>query len=66
MTKRCRHEFETKDGYPDDVICQKCGTIWYIPDYRKWTAHQLMHQAPPFIRRMVINGQAKEKEAENK
>ena len=23
MSKRCRHELETKDGYPDDIICQK-------------------------------------------
>ena len=27
MTKQCRHEFETKDGYPEDIICQKCQTI---------------------------------------
>lgn len=42
MTKRCRHELETKSGYPNDRICQKCGTIWRLTDYKDWAPTQLM------------------------
>jgi hypothetical protein len=42
MTRRCRHEFEKKPDYPEDTICQKCQTIWRIPDYLNWTPKQLM------------------------
>lgn len=48
---------ETKPGYPDDIICQKCGTIWTISEYMKWSAKDLQHCAPPFIRRAVLNRQ---------
>lgn len=58
MTKRCRHELETKDGYPDDIICQKCQTIWTISDYMDWTAKDLQHHAPLFVRREVLKRQA--------
>ena len=58
MTKRCRHELETKDGYPDDIICQKCQTIWTITDYMDWSAKDLMHRAPLFIRKAVLQRQA--------
>ena len=53
MTKRCRHEFETKDGYPDDMLCQKCQTIWTITDYVDWTAKQIM-TLPLVVRREVL------------
>ena len=57
MTKRCKHEFETKDGYPSDILCQKCQTIWTITDYVKWTARQLM-TLPSEIRFAVLTKQA--------
>jgi len=56
MTKRCRHEYETKNGYPDDIICQKCQTIWTITDYMSWTAKQLL-TLPPHIRQEVLKRQ---------
>ena len=57
MTKRCKHEFETKDGYPDDILCQKCQTIWAISDYMDWTARQAM-TLPLVVRRAVLKRQA--------
>ena len=57
MTKRCRHEFVTKADYPEDRICQKCETIWRIPDYVDWTAKQLM-TLPKEIRFEVLTIQA--------
>ena len=60
MSKRCHHEPETKDGYPDDIICLKCQTIWHISDYLAWTAIQLQHNAPLFVRKAVLERQVKE------
>lgn len=60
MSKRCRHELETKDGYPDDIICQKCQTIWHISDYMNWSAYDLQHFAPKFIRKAVLEKQVAE------
>ena len=57
MTKRCRHEFETKNGYPDDIICHKCQIIWTITDYLVLTAKQLM-TLPLVVRREVLKRQA--------
>ena len=57
MTKRCRHEYETKPDYPEDIICQKCQTIWRIPDYLEWSAKQLM-TLPKYIRQEVLRWQA--------
>lgn len=57
MTKRCRHEFEVKPDYPEDIICQKCQTIWRIPDYLAWTARELM-ALPREIRSAVLRWQA--------
>jgi len=56
MTKRCRHELETKVGYPNDIICRKCETIWTIPDYAGWTAKQIM-TLPLEVRREVLKRQ---------
>lgn len=57
MTKRCRHELETKLGYPYDLICHKCQTIWTLPDYNDWTPAQLMI-LPKVIRIEVLKIQA--------
>lgn len=27
MTKRCKHRWEQKPDYPEDIICRKCETI---------------------------------------
>lgn len=54
MSRRCRHEFETKVGYPDDIICHKCQTIWHLPDYGGWTAKQIMHTLPPDVRLALL------------
>lgn len=64
MTKRCRHEYETKDGYPDDVICLKCQTIWSLSQYINYTAKELM-ALPKFIRYKVLERQAEEFTKEN-
>lgn len=52
MTKRCRHELETKDGYPEDIICNQCQTIWTLRDYIDWDKKQLQ-TLPPIIRGAV-------------
>lgn len=57
MTRRCHHEYETKSGYPDDLICQKCQTIWTITNYLSWTAKQLM-TLPFGVRQEVLRRQA--------
>lgn len=56
MTKRCRHEYETKAGYPDDIICQKCQAIWTITDYLNWTPKQVM-TLPLEVRRKLLERQ---------
>jgi hypothetical protein len=57
MTRRCRHEYETKAGYPDDMICHKCQTIWTITDYLSYNAIQLM-TLPKAVRYAVVKRQA--------
>jgi len=64
MTKRCHHEFETKDGYPDDIICRKCETIWTLSEYNYMNAKQLM-TLPPFIRQEVLKRQVEQFNKEN-
>ena len=64
MTRRCKHDFETKDGYPDDIICQKCQTIWTITDYIGWMAKQLM-TLPLAVRREVLKRQAEKFQKDN-
>jgi hypothetical protein len=56
MTKRCHHKFETKNGYPDDIICQDCQTIWTVTDYTNLTDKELMC-LPPYVRREVLKRQ---------
>ena len=60
MTKRCRHEPETKDGYPDDIICQKCETIWHISDWMNVSAVELQRHVPMFVRQAVLKRQAEQ------
>jgi hypothetical protein len=57
MTRRCKHEFDTKADYPDDRICHKCQNIWTITDYTNWSASQLM-TLPKEIRFEVLKIQA--------
>jgi hypothetical protein len=64
MTKRCHHEIETKHGYPDDLICQKCQTIWYISEHLNKTAKELM-LLPLEVRRIVLKNQAEKFSKEN-
>ena len=64
MTRRCRHEYETKPGYPDDMICQKCQTIWTLTDYMNWTAKQLM-TLPKGVRYAVVKRQVEKFAKEN-
>jgi hypothetical protein len=54
MTKRCRHELETKNGYPNDFICHKCQTIWTLTDYLKWSVAEL-RTLPIEIRKAITN-----------
>ena len=63
MSKRCKHEIETKDDYPDDLICRKCETIWHISECVKMTAKQLI-LLPKEVRFIVLTKQA-EKFAED-
>jgi hypothetical protein len=61
MTKRCRHEFETKADYPDSIICRKCQSIFTITDYLKWTPKQIMtliDTLPLEIRECLLRRQA--------
>lgn len=53
MTRRCRHEYETKAGYPDDIICQKCQTIWTLTDYHNWKPSQFV-TLPLHVRKEVL------------
>lgn len=57
MTKRCRHEIETKDEV--DLICQKCSTVWNLSAYNGWTARQLM-ALPKEVRFEVLRRQAEQ------
>jgi len=58
MTKRCRHELEKKDGYPDDIICLLCQTSWTITHYMDYTAKELMNHCPFEVRQAVLKRQA--------
>lgn len=53
MTKRCHHEYETKNDYPDDMICLKCQSVWTLTDYLKWDARRLM-TLPRGVRSAVL------------
>jgi hypothetical protein len=57
MTKRCRHEYETKADYSDEIFCMKCSTGWNITDYMSYNSIQLM-TLPKYIRYEVVKRQA--------
>jgi hypothetical protein len=57
MTKRCRHEFETKADYPNDRICRKCQRIITLTDYK--TPKSIM-TLPLELRRELMAKQAQE------
>lgn len=59
MTKRCHHKLETKPGYPDDLLCQECQSVWTITDYLKYNAIQLM-TLPKGVRYAVVKRQAEQ------
>lgn len=59
MTKRCRHEFDTKADYPDDIICHKCGTIWTITEYTDYPPTKLL-TLPKSIRHKIMERQAEQ------
>ena len=56
MTKRCRHEYQTKPDYPDEIFCMKCSTGWNIQDYLKYNSIQLM-TLPKGVRYAVVRRQ---------
>ena len=62
---RCKHEVWTKEGYSDDLICQKCEKIWHISNYMSWSAYDLQHHAPKFIRKAVLERQTEQFNKEN-
>jgi hypothetical protein len=64
MTKRCHHVYDSKDDYPDDMICQKCQTIWTITDYLKYNSIQLM-TLPKGVRYAVVRRQVKQFKKDN-
>lgn len=57
MTKRCRHEWVTKEDYPNDRICHKCQTIITLTDYK--TPKSIM-TLPLELRREIMAKQAQE------
>ena len=57
MTKRCRHEYQTKPDYPDEIFCMNCSTGWNIQDYMKCKPTELV-TLPKFIRYKVVERQA--------
>jgi hypothetical protein len=50
----------TKPDYPDDIICEDCQIIFHISEYMNWSAKDLMHHAPPFIRQAVLKRQSEQ------
>ncbi len=64
MTKRCHHALETKDGYPDDIICRLCETIWHISECSKLPPSQFI-LLPLGVRHIVLEHQAERFNKEN-
>jgi hypothetical protein len=57
MTKRCRHEWDTKVDYPNDRICHKCQRIITLTDYKTPKAIMTL---PLELRRELMAEQAKQ------
>lgn len=64
MTKRCRHEFATKEHYPDEIMCTKCGDWWNVDQYMYMNPKQLMG-LPLTVRREVLKRQVEQFNKEN-
>ncbi len=64
MTKRCRHEIESKPDYPDELFCMKCSTGWYISEAEKCTRKEFL-LLPLEVRRIVLKKQAEKFAKEN-
>jgi len=56
MTKRCRHEYESKTDYPNEIFCMKCSTGWNLADYIDYDDIKLK-LLPKYIREKVIKNQ---------
>jgi len=54
MTKRCRHQWEQKPDYPEDIICRKCETIKKVSELTR----QQFLKLPLELRRSLLSLQA--------
>ena len=54
MTKRCRHQWEQKSDYPEDILCRKCETIKKVADL---TRREIL-KLPMELRRAILKRQA--------
>lgn len=53
MTKRCRHDWEQKADYPEDILCQKCQTIKKVAELTRREVLKL----PMELRRSILRRQ---------
>lgn len=51
MTIHCKHKWEQKEDYPEDIICRKCETIKKV---NTLTRHQFL-KLPMEIRRRILS-----------
>lgn len=54
MTKRCKHHWEQKPDYPEDIICRKCETIRKVSELTR----QQFLKLPMELRRSLLLLQA--------
>ena len=54
MTKRCKHKWEQKPNYPEDIICRKCETIKKVANLTR----QEFLKLPLELRRSLLSLQA--------
>ena len=54
MTKRCKHKWEQKPDYPEDIICRKCETIKKVSSLTR----QQFLKLPIELRRSLLSLQA--------
>lgn len=57
MTRRCKHEFVTKEHYPDEMMCMKCGDWWNVDQCMYMNPKQLI-TLPLSVRFEVMKRQA--------
>jgi len=53
MTKRCKHKWEQKPDYPEDIICRKCQTIKEVSSLTR----QQFLKLPLELRRTLLSKQ---------